>query len=97
MSYRIQYAQASPKGFGHKRKSTAPLVWAAAIAGGILLACLAMPQEAQRLRQALFPWTLPQVWDAFGEMTQGLRAGESLGSAVTAFCREILREATPIA
>ena len=50
----------------------------------------ALPEQAQRLRELLFPWTLPEVKSAFSELTTQIRRGEPLQTAVSAFCEEIL-------
>lgn len=51
------------------------------------------PEETQRLRQALFPWTRESVLEAFAGFQEDIKQGEPFSDAISAFCLEVLDEA----
>ena len=55
----------------------------------VLLVRLCWPQGTALLRQTLLPGEDP----AFLQLQSDIQAGEPLGDAVTAFCRQIVEEA----
>lgn len=57
-----------------------------------ILVCTLFSEQVRELRRHLFPALEPSVQQAFKEMTQSVREGESLHDAAVAFCREVLFE-----
>ena len=58
----------------------------------VFLAWRIWPEETERLRQALFPWTQEPAQEAFVGFQEEIKAGEPFTDAITAFCLEILDE-----
>ena len=91
MSYKISYGQ--PPGTAKQRANIRILP----IMAGIMLALaifarICYPAETKQLTEALLPLTSASSQEALEVFTQNIKAGESLGDAVTAFCLEILNE-----
>lgn len=53
------------------------------------------PEGRDRLRQVLLPGEETLTEAAFQDMMGDIRAGETLGDALTAFCREIVENGIP--
>ena len=93
MSYKISYWNPQYKAKGISKSG----VWLV-IAAGIVLALaisarIFHPEETKQLAEALFPLTRASSQEALEGFTQNIKAGESFGDAVTAFCLEIINEA----
>lgn len=96
MGYSIHYGPDRPQ-FAKRKRNYAGFIGAVVI----LMVCAmaagwALPQQAERFKQALFPWTRDQVQSAFAEFQENVRDGEPLSDAVTDFCREIIDNATQV-
>lgn len=91
MGYRIVYGE-DPFIEIPERKSRLRL-WTAgfALAFVLLVRCF-WPQGTALLRQVLLPRG-DAATAAFQQMTADIRAGEPIGDAVTAFCRDVVEEA----
>lgn len=90
MSYKISYAIAD-KLAKHKARhgvrAMAVLVIALAV-----VARFVYPEETKQLAEALFPLSSDSSQQALKVFSESIRAGESFGDAVTAFCWEIIHE-----
>lgn len=93
MGYTVNYGPAQ-KGRRSRRRIRLriPLV-ALGLILSVLLARYIWPQQTQRLRQALFPWTRETVQEALAGLQENLENGETVSDAITAFCLEVLSEA----
>ena len=92
MSYRITYGPEQDS--ISKRKFQLHLPVAAVLA--VLLAVairFTYPEETKQLAETLFPLTSAASQEALEAFSENIRAGESFGDAVTAFCLEIINEA----
>ena len=93
MSYKISYGESTKKiknglKFGRRLPTLAGIV--------LLLAIMARffyPEETNQLTEALFPLTSDSSQQALEVFAENIKAGESFGDAVTAFCQEILNDA----
>ena len=91
MSYKISYGQ--PPGTAKQRANTRILpIMAGIMLAFAIFARICYPEETKQLTAALFPLTSASSQEALEVFTQNIKAGESLGDAVTAFCLEILDE-----
>lgn len=90
MSYKISYAIADklskPKA-RHGVRVMAVLVIALAV-----VARFVYPEETKQLAEALFPLSSDSSQQALKVFSENIKAGESFGDAVTAFCWEIIHE-----
>lgn len=91
MSYQISY------GMIPQETARRPRRWWYGAAGIVLalavIARIFYPAETKQLTDALFPLTSESAQEALAVFKQNIRAGESLGDAVTAFCMEIIDDA----
>lgn len=88
MGYRIVYGQgAFPE--KNRRKSWLRLMTAGFALAFVILTRCCWPRGTEILREVL----LPRENAAFQRLTEDIRAGEPMGDAVTAFCRQIVEEA----
>lgn len=91
MSYKISYGSTKEnKGFSFRLRKPILAAVAVLIAIGIRIV---YPNETKQITQALFPLTGASSQAALEVFSESIRAGESLGDAVTAFCQEIINEA----
>ena len=94
MSYRIQYhsepVKAQKKGRCDMEISAVTLL----ILITALMVSLLMPVQLERLRETLFPWTQEQVHEALERFQDHVASGAPLGDSITAFCVEIMDDAT---
>lgn len=93
MSYCIRYGPDVP---ARMRKRGLPfgMIGAVIVVAVCALAIgFALPEQAQQLQEAFFPWTMPAAREAFSEFTAQLRQGEAFQDAMTDFCLEIFRGA----
>ena len=92
MSYKISYGGTAEKNTGRRRAKVGLLV--ASVVVGILgaMARFWYPEETKQLMEALFPLTSDSSQQALRVFSENIRAGESFGDAVTAFCWEIIHE-----
>lgn len=93
MSYSIHYGPDVPQSVPIKRSYFG-------LVGALLVVVIcatavgwAMPQQAEKFAQALFPWTRSEVNAAFAELREDVREGQPISEAVTTFCREIIDDA----
>ena len=49
-----------------------------------------LPQQVRQFREALFPWTKSDVQAVFAQLRDNVRQGQTLGDAVTVFCKDII-------
>lgn len=94
MAYRIQYNPEQNKKYPIMLASAVRKRWLVGAAiTAVLLLGLAVQNEGEFLKSWLLPGD-PEVTEAaFSAMVEDIRAGESLGDAVTAFCLEIMDHA----
>ncbi len=91
MSYNITYDPQQKKRYPAKRKpSKGPYRAAVLLLLAALALLLANPRLSKPLRNFLLPGDPQVTKTAIDSMAEDLRTGESLGDAVTAFCREII-------
>ena len=91
MSYKIFYGQ--PPGTAKQRANIRILpIMAGIMLAFAIFARICYPAETKQLTEALFPLTSASSQEALDVFTQNIKAGESLGDAVAAFCLEILNE-----
>lgn len=93
MSYKISYGETDRR--TAKRQKThflRPAMAVLIIATAIALR-LFYPEETKKLTETLFPLTSASSQKALEVFSQNIKAGESFGDAVTAFCLEIIDEA----
>lgn len=91
MSYIIRYGTSkydSPKLSGKRKR----LILSICVLLAVILVCTLFSEQVSEFRRHLFPALEPSARQAFKEMTQNVRAGESLHDAAVAFCREVLFE-----
>ena len=92
MSYKISYGSSAEKRTAKQGSQR----WLAGVAVlVIILAGIARyyyPEETKQLSEALFPLTSESSQRALKAFSENIRAGESVGDAVTAFCQEIIHE-----
>lgn len=93
MGYTVRYGPAIKVRRERRRFRLRLPAMALALILSILCLRHAWPNESQRLRQALFPWTRESVRAAFAVFREDLEAGRSVSAAITAFCLEIVDEA----
>ena len=88
MGYRIEYDSGRKKKFSVKQKRLVPawLILSALGAAALLL-------FGRRLTYLLLPGDPDVTAAALSEMAFGLKEGQSLSEAVSAFCREIVTHA----
>ena len=91
MSYKISYG-AMPKKTVSRYRAWLPAT-AIFLVALTVLARLLFPDETKQLMETLFPLTSESAQDALEVFSQNIRAGLSLGDAVTAFCMEIIDDA----
>ena len=93
MSYKISYGTMS----GKTRNKAIFRFRIPVIAGVVLILAttvrLLCPQQTKQLTEALFPLTKASSQEALEVFAQNIKAGESFGDAVSAFCQEIIHEA----
>ena len=91
MSYRIVYGPMPPV---REARRSGPLRFQVLTALFLLLFVLlvrqAWPEGTQTLRRFLIPGEPTVTEEAFSGMIGEIRAGEPVGDAVTAFCRQIM-------
>lgn len=90
MSYKISYWEAPQKAphLPFRLPAVAGIVLSLAI-----LARIFYPDTTKQLTEALFPLTSDSSQQALEVLAEKIKAGESFGDAVTAFCQEILNDA----
>ena len=89
MSYKISYGvMTNSKKKYHSIRATAAI---SALVLALTLRFL-WPEEVGRITDMLFPMTSESSQAAFETFSQNIRAGESFGDSVTAFCLEILND-----
>lgn len=90
MSYKISYGEPSQKALhsSFRLPVVAGLVLTLAI-----LARIFYPDATKQLTEALLPVTSDSSQKAMEVFVENIKAGESFGDAVTAFCQEILNDA----
>ena len=95
MSYRIQYGppQKGEPVKGQISKNTVRFIAFAALIA-VVLFLLVSPQGAEAVRGFLLPGDGAVTEAAFSEFVGSIRGGESIGQAITAFCREIIEGAS---
>lgn len=94
MSYQIRYGEPGRKSGRNRRASGKRFLLPALIVLlGAVLFRVAFPTQAESVRQALFPALTEDTVAAFQEMTIQIRSGTGFGEAITAFCREIVKDA----
>ncbi|MDD5863524.1 MAG: hypothetical protein PUD80_02655 [Firmicutes bacterium] len=91
MGYRVAYDTGGKK--RRQRSRRAPVLTAAAFLVFLLLVNGLWPRGRQALRDMVFPGDRTVTAAAWDELTRQLRAGEPVGSAFEAFCREIIDHA----
>lgn len=92
MSYKISYGEtAKMKMRKPNIRFVVPVAAVLAAALGVT-ARLCWPDETKQLIEALFPLTSDSSQQALKSFSENIRAGEPIGDAVTAFCREIIYE-----
>lgn len=92
MGYRIQYDPEQNKKYPSKVRAIKQkyLLLTAVMIAGFVLGVLGI-KNSNALKRMLLPGD-PQVTEsAFNAMVTDIRAGESVGDAVTAFCLEIMK------
>lgn len=94
MSYRISYGPKTPIKYQLPRPVNKKFVMLTAIAAILILAVIAFPTQAQALKHKLLPWTTPESKAAISTMLTDIEQGVSYEDAITAFCAEIIRNAT---
>ena len=88
MGYRIEYGQSAVKiPIIDKKKKRFPFLL---IGVGVLLAAMLLPQTRVMLRDFLLPGDSAVTAAAMETFIDDLQAGQSIGEAVTVFCREII-------
>ena len=81
MSYTIQYG---PKSQKNKHPQRNPF-WGWSVALVILIATIAsmlFPQAADTMKNAIFPWSQPDVKEAFNDFSSSVKNGEDFQSAL---------------
>ena len=98
MSYRVVYGPMPREKSGRKGIFRLQMMTAVCLLMLSLGIRTAWPEGREVLRHYLIPGTETVTQEAFGDMIEGLQAGQSVREAVTAFCRQIvqheLREAS---
>ena len=92
MAYRVVYGpmpKAAPKGRSLPRVRVLTAAWLLVFSLGVRQL---WPEGREVLRQLLLPGEQTAAQTAFDGMLEELRAGETLGEAVTAFCRQIVQD-----
>lgn len=89
MGYTVRYAPSKPKQYQKPFPFWLPMALCLSVLS-VIGACRQWPSEMSKLNEALFPWTSEYVQKAVSGIEDDLRAGESMGTALEAFCREIL-------
>ena len=90
MSYQINYDPTRANRFYTAKRKKIPVWLMTALCIGI--ATLLLNNE---FRSLLIPGDPQVTSDAFSELTQELAEGESVKEAVTAFCKQIIDNASP--
>ena len=94
MVYRVEYTPAGIRRTARPPKNRRlPLLTAVFFLIFLLIVSCFWPRGMQALRQTLIPGDSAVTIAAWKEMTRELHAGQSVGSAVESFCREIFRNA----
>lgn len=90
MGYRVEYDPSGIKRFGRREKSRRlPLLTMVFFLIFLLMVSAFWPRGMQVLREMLIPGDSEATLAAWEALTWELHAGESVGSAVESFCREI--------
>ena len=93
MSYKISYGIMSNK----TRRKPIFRFRLPVIAGAVLALAITArvfwPRQTKQLSEALFPLTKTSSQAALEVFARNIKAGESFGDAVAAFCQEIINEA----
>ena len=88
VGYRIEYGKTAEKfQIVDRKKKPFPV---AVVAGLMILATLMIPKSREVVRDLILPGDGAVTAAAIETLVDGLRAGESLGDAVTVFCQEII-------
>ena len=93
MSYKISYGAMSKKTRNKPIFRLKLPVIAGAVLAFAITARVFWPQQTKQLAEALFPLTKASSQEALEVFARNIKAGESFGDAVTAFCQEIIHEA----
>ena len=93
MGYRIQYDPEKNKMFPIKRNAAARRWLAGVAAASILLFGVIEWRQGTFLKHLLLPGDPGVTEAALSAMVEDIRAGESVGDALTTFCLEILANA----
>ena len=88
MSYQIQYESEKNKQYPMERKSALPKRY---LVGAIIVALVVSVISVPSVRELLIPGDPEVTGAAFSQMIDNLQEGDSVGEAVTAFCREIIQ------
>ena len=94
MSYRICYHPGPVKKPAKDPDRLQIPVVALMIMISALIMTWVLPVQTAKLRETLFPWTQAQMQEAIGCFREEIASGESFKDSVTAFCKEILDEAS---
>lgn len=90
MAYRIDYGQPSgAKGMPRRRGQLGDTI-CVALAVFLLLTHFFWPAGRDALAQLLLPGDRESTGRAFSTLVEELQQGQSVGAAVSAFCRELL-------
>jgi len=92
MSYRITYGPEQDSTLRRKFQLHLPVAAVLAVLLAIVIR-FTYPEETKQLAETLFPLTSAASQEALEAFSQNIRAGESFGDAITAFCLEIINEA----
>ena len=92
MSYKISYDNASGKDKIRLNSRNWLLVAAGIVLTLVVSARVLYPEKTKQFMEALFPLTSDSSQEALEVFAENIKAGESFGDAVTAFCLEIINE-----